>query len=102
MKKVDIYILLSILGSLSFPLGTAHAQFANPTRVLSPTHHDMTIMDEEEDDEEDEEEEYYQIMNRDQIDHSNAQALPFDDSDEDEEEIDSDEDSDTVLQPHAR
>ena len=100
MKKVNLYILASlILGVLYLPLEAASNNQSYTRDTHSPSHQNP----QEEEEEDDEEDEYYEILNRDQIDNSNTLAIPFDDSEiEDEEEIDRDEGKDVFHLPHSR
>ncbi len=96
MKKVNIYMLMSLmLSMLSFSLEAASNDSASKQTAHS-TARDTTSTATEEDDE-------YDILERDQIDSTNTLAIPFDDSEvEDEEEIDRDEDRDIFHLPHSR
>lgn len=132
MKKVNLYILLSLtLGMLSLSLeASPNVQSVNSTNVHPSAQHSTSVhnMDEDdedeedwddeddyddedddeddyddEDDDDDEDDQHYNIIKRDQVDRTDALAIPLDDSEvEDEEEIDRLERKNTFKLPHSR
>jgi len=119
MKKVNLYILLSLsLSMLFFTLeGASTAQVGKgpATQSSSPKTTTAHMNDDDDDDDDDYDDDdydddddeddngYYNIMKKDQIDNSNTLAIPFDDSEiEDEEEINRDERKNTFSLPRSR
>lgn len=91
MRKLKIYFLMSLMvGLLSLPLEGASNASTHVASKAAASH-----VQEEEDE--------YDIMDRDEIDDTDALAIPFDDSEvEDEEQIDLDEKKDVFHLPHSR
>ena len=91
MKKTNLYFMISfVLGILVFPLTGAGNDSKKPP-ASNPAGSTKNSYPE------------YDILDRDQIDNTDALAIPFDDSEvEDEEEINRLEGKDVFHLPHSR
>jgi hypothetical protein len=97
MKKANLFLLLGLMSSiLTFPgVEGAFSYQANTKENRTVTKAAISTIDEED--------EEYDLLERDEIDNTDAFAIPFDDSEiEDEEEINRIEGKDIFNLPHNR